>query len=61
MRNKHITTPYNRPLEDRIHTEEYVSDKTSDSRPSIRFLEQSASYPGANLSRKELIMCYMGA
>lgn len=55
---KHITTSY-RQIQDSINTEEYAKDKTSDRWPSIRFLEQSASYLGANISRKELIMNYM--
>lgn len=59
MRNKHITTPYSRQIQDSINTEEYVSGKTSDGQLCIRFLEQSARYLGADLSRKELIMSYV--
>ena len=59
MRNKHITTSYSRQIQDSINTEEYVSGKISDGQLSIRFLEQSAMYLGADLSRKELIMSYL--
>ena len=59
MRNKPITTSYSRQIQDSINTTEYVSGKISDGQLSIRFLEQSARYLGADLSRKELIMSYM--
>jgi len=59
MRNKHITTSYSRQIQDSINTEESVSGKISDGQLSIRFLEQSARYLGADHSRKELIMSYV--